>query len=327
MHRPVLIPYGLGNRAHISVLDRLAVEAGDGHDAPGRGGHEDLIRAVGCLDGDRLHVDRVAKRAGRVYHALPGDALEDPAVGRVERPRLDEDNVEPRPLCEVGVAVRQEGVCGPAVVRLEQAADEVAPLEVLDRGVNGPGRDPAYRPGHDGGAATVLHARLHDPDIRLDEHVQAVVEQLFGPAPSHARQAAGNDKFHKSVSDPTFGDHIDKRLLDLVARQGHLEPHLLAADVQAVKVVVQSKETPVPNGGNIVGEVAVHKTLVQQRNSGLVQRHQLSLHPSDALSKRVLCLSCFESSLAFGIAGKNLVHGGHGGIVMRVACWGERRGG
>ena len=48
-------------------------------------------------------------------------------------------------------------------------------------------------------------------------------------------------------------------------------------------MVVEAEETPVPDGGHVVGEVAVQEALVQEGDAGFVDRVQLAFDPGDAL--------------------------------------------
>ena len=53
-------------------------------------------------------------------------------------------------------------------------------------------------------------------------------------------------------------------------------------------MIINAEETPVPDRGNIVGKIAVHEPLVQERDASVVQGRKLPLNPRNAVRERVL---------------------------------------
>lgn len=86
-------------------------------------------------------------------------------------------------------------------------------------------------------------------------------------------------------------------------------------------MAVKAEEAPGPDGRDIVGEVAMHEALVEQRDARLVKGHQLALDPGDAAGELAGCLALDEHFLALVVLGEDLVHGRHccgGRVVLRA---------
>ena len=58
--------------------------------------------------------------------------------------------------------------------------------------------------------------------------------------------------------------------------------YLHTASFNVVKVVVELKEVPVPDGGHIVDQIAMYEALIKHGNVGLVKRDELTLNSDDA---------------------------------------------
>ncbi|KAJ2966556.1 hypothetical protein NUW58_g10637 [Xylaria curta] len=87
----------------------------DGHDAASCGAHENFVCIVGGFNRDNFEVHFKAVDVGGIDDALASDALEHPAVRRVQYVILNEDNVETRALGEVRIAIAQERIRGVAI--------------------------------------------------------------------------------------------------------------------------------------------------------------------------------------------------------------------
>lgn len=209
MHGPIRIPDGVCDGPDLAVLDLLAVEGGNGHDAARGRAHEDLVGLVCKADGHDLAADLNAMDPGRVKDAFPRDAVQDATVGRVQDPVFDEDDIEPGPLGQIRVAVRQERIHGLSVPRLVHAADQIPPLQVLDRGIDRAGWDTAHCACDDRAAAYSLDLGLHAPYVRDDEHVQRV-DDVFGPRLAHAVKSACDDQLDERVADPRLRRHLEQ---------------------------------------------------------------------------------------------------------------------
>lgn len=313
MHGPIRIPDGICDGPDLAVLDLLAVEGGDGHDAARGRAHEDLVGLVCKADGHDLAADLDAMDPGRVKDALPRDTVQDAPVGRVQDPVFDEDDIEPRPLGQIRVAVRQERIHGLSVPRLVHAADQISPLQVLDRRIDRTGRDTAHCARNDRAAAHPLDLGLHAPHVRDDEHVQRV-HDVFGPRLAHAVKPACDDQLDERVADPRLRRHLEQQLLDLRLGLRQLQPDLLAAEFQPVQVVVQPEKPPVPHRRHVVCQVAVQEALVSQRNARLVEWHQLAFNPRDPLSERVAAAR--QDRLACLVVAEDLLHSCHLGEAV-----------
>lgn len=256
-----------------------------------------------------LDSDHVATRPSSVNHALSGNSLKDSAVRGIQNTILDENNVKSRALGEVGISICKEGVGISSAISLEQATNQVTPLKVLDGRIDGARRDTADSSGNNSTTASVLNIRVHDPDIWLDEHVQVVVQEFLRLGTSHTSQASGNDQLNKGIPDPTLGNHVDQDLDDLPG-EAHPEAHLFAAGLETVEMILKTEESAIPDRGHILCQIAVHKTLVEQRNAGFMQGHELILDPSDSLGEWVL--ASLENGLSLCIVA---ISGDYGWLV------------
>jgi len=306
---PVAVPDLAGDRANLSISDRLSVKLCDGHDATCGCAHQDLVGIIRHLDRDSLDANFDAVGTGNVDDAPAGDALEDAALRSEQLAVLDETNVEARALSQVRVAVSEERVSGTTVVGLEQTTGEIAPLVVLHGRVDGARRNSADCAGDDGSTTDFLDRRIHDPNVRLNKHVKVVHEWNVAVEATDTLEAAGDDDLDKGIADATLDDHIAKNLPYLISWDGEVQASLFASSLQTVEVIFETEEAAVPDGRNIVCEIAVHETLVHQWNSCLSQWHILALDPGDALG--VLVIAGFQHSLPLAVLSEHLIHGCH----------------
>jgi len=82
-------------------------------------------------------------------------------------------------------------------------------------------------------------------------------------------------------------------------------------------VLVKTEEATVPDSRDVVGQVAMHKTLVHDGNAGFVEGDEGAFDPDYALCENVV--ACLERGLALGVAREDAVHGRHvvcGGMGM-----------
>lgn len=314
VHGPVLVPDLGRDGSGFAITNGRAVHVRDGHDTTGGGAHEALVTLVRHLGRHELDLHVETEGLCGVAHTLAGDSLQHATVGGVQDTVFDKDNVETGTFGDVSVAVGQEWVVGPAVLCLEHAAGEVTPLEVLDRGVHRTRRGTLDRPRDDGLSSGALHRGLHDPDVRLDPHVQAVLEGLAGPDTPDAPHASGDDDLDKGVPDTAPGNHVDQGPPDLFPGDWQLESHLRAAEFEPVEVVVESKITPVPDGGYVVSQVAVQEALVQQGDPSLLEGHKFAFYPGDPIFEWV---GAGREDLVTGlVACEDFVHGRHGCLIV-----------
>lgn len=311
MHRPVPIPDGLCDRPDLSVLDWLSIHGGDRHDSSSSSTHEDLISFIGHLNRDILHSNFMTTPLGSVDHTLSGNSLQNSSVRGVNNVVLDKDNVETRSFGDVCVAVGEEGVLCSTIVCFEHAAGEITPLEVLDGGIHGSRRDSTNSSCDNGITADVLSFGAHDPDVGLDDQVEVVVQDLTRLGLTNRLQATSDNELNKSILDSTLGEHVEKSHSDLIAGNGELHSHLLDACLETVEMVIKTEETTIPDCRDIVGQVAVHETLVHEGNAGFIEGDKLALDPGNAVGEDVV--ACDEGGLALGVAGEDLVHGRHSG--------------
>lgn len=100
-----------------------------------------------------------------------------------------------------------------------------------------------------------------------------------------------------------------------------------AAGGEAVKVVVEAEKAPVPDGRDVVGQVAVVEDFGHEADAGFVQGCQTILDPGCALRQMVADLS--ESAFAPLVTGEDGVYGrpcGDCWLKLRWDCllWGDR---
>jgi hypothetical protein len=94
---------------------------------------------------------------------------------------------------------------------------------------------------------------------------------------SNKPEATSDNDLYIGVPNPALRDQVYSSLFNLVSGHRGLEPQLGTAPLKPVKVVVEAKELSIPHSWDIVGEVAVEETLVEDRNPGFFNPSSTSL--------------------------------------------------
>jgi hypothetical protein len=119
----------------------VKVDPADRHDAAGGRGDEHLLGGTQAFGRQGRHGDRHAEFAAQFDGGPPGDAFEHAAVGRKDPAGFEGEDVEAGALGDVSGQVGEHDVLRALIVGLEQPGDDVEPVVVLDRGIDGLDRD------------------------------------------------------------------------------------------------------------------------------------------------------------------------------------------
>ena len=246
-----------------------------------------LLRRISCARArsragrraTRVRIPSSRAMSSTVRRVIPSST---PRSGVRSSPSTSAKTLKPGPSVDVALGVgedRQERV---AVVGLEEPADEVAPLEVLDPRVDHLGRHAPRLARDDDVDARLLLLGPREPDVGDRVRVEARL-QAARVALAARRHAAGHDRLDVRLAQPAAADDLGEDLDGLVTRQRRLQPDALAAALEAVEVVVEPEEAAAPDPDDVVGEVRADEAGVEDRDAGLGDRDVLALDPGVAV--------------------------------------------
>ena len=138
---------------------------------------------------------------GQIEDGPSGDALQHTGIGRAEFAIDHEEDVEPGSLGEVPVEVGQHHRAATTLTGFEGATCQVAPVEVLDRRIDGGLRNAHSVPGDDQVRTGLLLVGFDDPDVGNGVGVELVLE-CPRVAGSPARPAPRRDHFDIGLAQP-----------------------------------------------------------------------------------------------------------------------------
>jgi hypothetical protein len=109
--------------------------------------------------------------------------------------------------------------------------------------------------------------------------------------------AACHDEFDISIANAAFCHHVDNGIPDDLAPERQAEPHLLAAGLEAVDVIVQPEEASVPDSWNVIRQVSAKEALVKNGDACIGKRRKFALDPGDPIFVGVVaCLKLLLSA-------------------------------
>ncbi len=212
-----------------------------------------------------------ARLLAQFDHGAARDALQHAAGGREHGAALDHEQVEPRALGHVAGAVAEHHGLPAALVGLEQAADEVAPVEVLDPGVHRLRRNALDLADDEVQTARALLLG-GDPDERHGEGEEAV-----GARARVARAGGGNAAraahLHVRLAQAAEAHALGQDLPHGFAGMRQRQVHGGGAALEALQVVLQPEELPAPDVHHVVGHVGAGEAPVRDRDAGLGDGH------------------------------------------------------
>ena len=277
------------DRTGAVVVHDAAVDAAGGHDAAGGRREEDLVGVAGLVRGDAADLARDAEFVAQLEHAAAGDALQHAGVGRDDGAVDHHEDIVAGALRDVAVGVEQEAELGMPVERLELAAGEVGPVEVLRGRVDGVGRDAAgLRDGEMG--AALLRFGAHDPDPGDGEGGDVVAR--IGGMVRLARRWTAAQAIHGDIGAAELGqgDAAVEDGADVVVGLRGREAELAHGGAEAGDVVVETEEIALPDADDVVGDVRAAVAPVGDRDRGLADRHVTAVDVGGAVGVGVVDL-------------------------------------
>ncbi len=265
----------------------------DRHDAASGAGDEDLVGGAQLVAVQRAHGDRHVAARQQLGGRPARHALQHALARRDRTATRDGVDVEARPLEHVALGVDQHRRLAAAVVGLVEPADEIEPVVVLDGGVDRLGADALDRR-DDEVQPRVAALRRQDPDERDREDGEAV---LGGARVAVARDAARHQHLDERVAQARQRDAAVQGLGDGVAVEGDRVEEARDGALEAVEVLLQAEERPVPDVHHVVRRVAAQEAPVQDRDGRLGHRHVAAVDERRARSEAVAVAHAGTSSV------------------------------
>jgi len=193
---------------------------------------------------------------------------------------------ETRALGDVPVGVEQDHRVAVALIGLELAAHEIAPVEVLHRRVDRAGRDALDAPRDDELQALRLLLGVRYPDVGDRVGVEAIADRAR-IALARQRHSTRRNHLDIGVAQPAAAHALEDDAPDLLARRW-LQLQAQAAAFEAVEMIVEAEEPALPHRDDVVGAVRARKAHVEDRDPRLGNRHEFPVDPGTTTAEMLV---------------------------------------
>src|SRR5699024_1117216 len=170
--------------------------------------------------------------------------------------------------------IEQDRVLAAPVVRFEQTARQVAPVEVLHGRIDRSRRDAASGP-YDHGIHALGVIEVHDPHVRDRVRVEPVLVRAR-VARSGGWNASRTHHLDVRLAQARNSDQAAEQRGDLTAVEWHGQAQTFTTAQEAIEMVIEPEEGAVPHADDVIRDVRSSETRVEDRNARVLDRDDVA---------------------------------------------------